>query len=184
MFTSFAKKKAAIATVGFSVFGLGSSFLISNWYVALPLLIFYAILILNTYFSIRCLASITPRDNQVQGVVDVILALSIFAQAASLNYPLLFICFAIFLFVFATFKYTLLYSDSNHKELLERKMKVDILGAIACSLALWGGVAGYSLITTWLLVASFLAANFYLFFIKPLYVIKSSASSAHIARAQ
>lgn len=173
MFTSYAKKRAILATVGFSVFGLASFFFINDWYSALPLVIFYTILVVNTYFSIRCFASITPQNDRLQQIMDVVLAFLIFAQAASSNSPFLFVFFATLLFALAILKYVLLYADSRHQTLLKRKIKINTLGAVACIITLWGIFAGFTFVATYLLAASFLIVNLYLFFIKPLYVLTS-----------
>lgn len=167
------RTKALIFTALFAVAG------IIGWYFAeqhspstwilLPLLIFYTTLTINTYPSIKLFSSITPMDNIPQRLNDFILMLCYLFLAYSFSNPQSFFLAATFLFIFASFKYTLLLGVIPHSRLLKRKITIDIMGTILCATTLALSLWGYTYQAAWLLAIVFVLANIYWLLINPMY---------------
>ncbi len=171
-FTSsqYAQRKSVMVTALFVLAGLVVTWRLASWAVSLPLFIFYIILTVNTYFSIRCFADLVPRGNKLQQAIDLVLAVLYLILAVNLGNQLSFIFMATLLFAVATLKYVLLLSSLiGYSAFLKRKIFIDNLGIIACILALGGVLFGYSLLASWLWAGIFVIANIYLLFIKPMY---------------
>lgn len=168
--TSRAVQRARLATAVFAVAGLGGLWLArTDLATALPLAVFYAALVVNTYASIRCFAALTPADDRRQSAVDGVLAVIYLTLATSLDAPLRFTLAATMLFAVATMKYALLLGVVADLELLRRKIAIDVAGALAALLALGGVAAGAPTLATSLWAGAFLIANVYLLAIKPMY---------------
>ncbi len=168
-YSQYALRKSFIVTTFFILAGALAIWRLALWAVSLPLLIFYIILVINTYFCIRCFADLVPRRNLTQQLIDLVLGAIYLILAASLNNQLLFIYTATILFAVATLKYVLLLSPLGYSAFLKRKIFIDNLGIIACILALGGTLLGYGSLASWLWVVIFVIANVYLLFIKPMY---------------
>lgn len=157
-------------TMVFAVIGILSwVYFINDWRLSLPLGIFYVTLLFNTYFSIRLFSSVTPPDNRVQTVLDVLLFVSYVLIALNVWSVPRFIFFSLLMFIIATLKYAFLLNAVPHPKLLKRKIAVDLLGTFVLALALGGALAGFLLTSAWLMAAVFLAANIILFSVHPLY---------------
>lgn len=164
--------KALLVTIGFTLALLGALAQgINDWGLSLPLIVFYVVLLINTFFSIRCFARITPEGQIVQDIVDVFLVILYLFLAFSMNDALLFIFFSLLLFIMATIKYILLLGQTHHTALVKRKVFVDALGTLACGVMLGALLYGYSTGALWVWSVAFVLANIYLFFVKPLYTI-------------
>lgn len=164
--------KAAVVTLGFFLAAvLGIWWGINDWDQSLPLAVFYGVLLLNTFFSIRCFARITPAGQKVQDGIDVILVLLYIGLASSFNNSLRFVSLSLLLFIVATVKYILLMLATHHFALLKRKIFIDTLGTLACAFMLGALLYGYSTGALWIWSAAFIVANIHIFFIKPLYRI-------------
>lgn len=164
------RKKALWAFFCFGGIGIAGWLLaVPDWRMSLPLGIFYAILVVNTYFSVRLFARITPRDNKTQILFDTVLTILFIGVAASMGDVILFTFINLLLFIAAVAKYAFLLGMIPHPRLLRRKILVELSGVAACTLAFGGAVLGYPLISAWTLTIAFLAANIFLFFVKPLY---------------
>jgi hypothetical protein len=138
--------------------------------------VFYGILLLNTYYSVRCFAALAPPDNRLQRLIDLTL-IGIYASlAASLGEPLRFVGTATVLFAVATLKYTVLIGRVSADALLARKLRVDALGTIACAWALGGMLGGHPSEAAWLLTGACAVANVYLLWVRPLYRSASAAT--------
>jgi hypothetical protein len=162
-----ATKKALFACACFSAIG-AFGWIVYGSAQSLPLLGFYAILILNTFFSIRTLSSITPQ-HVVQILFDAVLVCTYIALALSFSSALMFAGFSAGLFLISIGKYARLNTITNYPKLLRRKMKINTLGALLSLSALVIADAGYSLFAEWLLFTLFALANIYLLGIKPMY---------------
>ena len=163
------KEKAAIACllfIGFGVFG---------WFRAvetfsLPLLLYYVILVVNTFFSIRTFAPITPR-NTVQTLFDIVLAILYLALALSFASVFFFSLISAALFLGAVGKYTHLLRLVAYPTLLRRKIRLNALAALLSAVVFCTAVAGFPEIAAWLLCIVFGLANIYVLVIRPMYRI-------------
>ena len=161
--------KSVLATSAFSLAGIISVLFYS---VVSPFLlphsIIYALLVLNTYFSIRFWSALQPQDSR-QFLIDAILVLAYLALAFSMGEPAYFAFAAFTLFALATFKYVLMRGRTPYEAVVERKTGIDALGALACAVLVLGMFLGYPLEATWLFAIGFTLANVYLLLIKPMY---------------
>ena len=146
--------------------------MVKNWGGAWPLVFFYAILVLNTYFSVRVFSTIAPRHNSIQKFIDCTVVILYLGLATQFENPLNFTILATMLFLACLIKYTLLTDLIPHRRtFLHRKIFLDWLGALLCILAVIGVAANYSYITTILFAFINALANVYLLLIKPFYVL-------------
>jgi len=205
MYTEYAVRRAILATIGFALIAACYIFFYASWNKELvPLLIFYGVLIANTFFSIRCFASITPSKNVPQQLLDWTLGALFFSircfasitpsknvpqqlldwtlgalmvlLALTLDNASKFTFLAALLFAVATYKYVRLKSLIGQRRLLRRKIVIDSWGLLACALAYSGIFWGNAFFTTWLWAISFVLANVYLFFFRPLYKLPGKIS--------
>jgi hypothetical protein len=161
------KFKAYFFTILFSIIGI--IMILKNFNSAvLPLILFYVILIINSYFSIEFFSKITPNDRYEQKIVDFSMVVIYLALILNLGNQLAYLLISVALFVVATLKYSLLLEIVKVKT-LKRKIIIDLFGGIACTLALAGSLAGYGEITNWIWAIAFLFANIYLLIINPMY---------------
>ncbi len=138
--------------------------------VSLPLFIFYIILMINTYFSLKLFLAIIPTHIFEQKMMDVLLIISYILLAFSFKYALLFSYLLTLFFILATLKYALFVKhNEKHPRLLRRKIVVNILGTLLSLLTLGGILLGYETYSLWFLPIVFLFANIVIFFISPLY---------------
>jgi hypothetical protein len=135
----------------------------------IPLLVFHALLLINTFFSIRCFAAITPQNNMLQNILDSIIGGIYLAIPFAFHSPLLFVSGTALLFTVATLKYIFLQQLLGGTRLLRRKLVADAGGAVLCLAALGGIWLGYTALATALWVGIFFCANIYLLIIAPLY---------------
>lgn len=167
-----AAKKASLGTASFSLFALSSwLFVVGDKLSALPLLLFYAALMVHTYFSVRLFSSLVPRENILQIFFDALLFLINTGMAFSFGNPLLFLFLNLLLFIVAPLKYSFLLGLVNQPKLLKRKIIVDLAGALAAALSLGGFLAGYEPQAAWGLAIVFYLASIFLFFVRPLYAL-------------
>ena len=161
--------KSAFATTAFSLAGIASVLfysIVSPF--LLPHFIIYAVLVVNTFFSIRFWGALQPQDLR-QLIVDAILVLAYLVFAFSIGEPLYFALAALGLFIAATIKYMLMRNRTPHGALVEHKIFLDALGAVACVALLGGTLTVYALESAWLFAIGFTLANVYLLFIRPMY---------------
>lgn len=170
MITSYARKKAWCALVGFSLVGiLAWRYGVSDWRQSFPLALFYAMVTIHTYLSVKVFSSIIPRGNVIQGVYDIALAIFYVLWAASLGSPLFFAFSGLLLFIVATAKYAFALEAGGHFSLLKYKILVDLSGVCLIALALGGIVMGHAAAADWMMTGAFFAATLFLFFVRPLY---------------
>lgn len=168
-FTNYARNRAAIATFFFGVIALASLNSIDNWQKSWPLVVFYAVLILNTYFSVRTFASITPKENLGQHLIDLILAACLVLIALNFNSILNFIILTMLLFIVATLKYIYLTQLVGYSKLLYMKIRIDTLGILFCFLAVIGTMWGYGRQVSIIWLITFVLANVYVLWGNPHY---------------
>jgi hypothetical protein len=161
--------KTWLATIAFSLAGVASLlFLTPVSAVLLPQVIFYGVLVLNTFFSVRFFSRIAP-ENLSQIEIDTVLVVLYFALAASLGRPVSFAFFALCLFIAASSKYPLLLLVIPQTDILKRKILIDLLGTATCAAILGATILGYALEAAWAAAILFTLANVYLLAIKPMY---------------
>jgi|SRR3989338_7544545 len=134
----------------------------------LPHVLFYTVLVINTFFSVQFYAAIQPK-NVSQTLIDITLAVCYIALALSLGQPLPFALWALALFVAAPPKYALMLGLIPHTALLWRKIRIDLTGTAACAGLLAATLLGYPLLGAWVFAILFALANVYLLAIKPMY---------------
>lgn len=174
MYNALARERAIAATIGFGAFGaLTASTMVHNWSVAWPLVLFYAVLVADTYFSVRVFSNITPEGNSEQRTIDFIIVLTYLSLATQFEHPLGFALIATLLFLECIIKYKILANIApKHRAFLRRKIILDWLGALFCTIAVLGIAMNYSHITTVLFAFINAVANVYLLAIKPFYVLR------------
>jgi hypothetical protein len=133
------------------------------------ILIFYALLLLNTFFSVRIFATITPRGHAGQTFWDLLLGLCIAFLPLSFASPMHFVFLTLFLFVIATLKYIFLIPVVGFSKLLFEKIRIDTLGILLCALCLAGILFGFAYWSLNLFAFVFFLANVYVIWHKPLY---------------
>lgn len=161
--------KEIVATILFTAAGI-IGFLLSpaDWPTILPGAIFYAVLVVNTWFSIRFFSNLPPVERD-ESVIDGILTVLYVALAFALGRTIPFIAIAVVLFAFAVPKYALLLRLIDFPHTLRRKMVFDTLGTLLCVAALIGALAGYPLESLWALAIVFTIANLILLTVWPMY---------------
>ena len=167
---SYSTRRALFVTLLISVAGiLGWALFVYDWRESFPLAVFYALLVINTYPSVRLFSSLVPQEDGKHALADILIAGVYLFLAASLGNPQQFALCATVLFLVAAAKYSLMLYDIPHPHLLERKIRADLLGALGCAMTLATMNAGYTLYASWGLAALFAVANIYLLAVRPLY---------------
>jgi hypothetical protein len=161
-----AKLKACVFVVLFSIIGVVMVYRNFNL-AALPLVLFYVVLMVNTYFSIEFFSKIIPLKRPDQKIIDLLLVFSYLALILSMGNEIWYLLFAIMLFVVATLKYVCLLGVVDLK-ILKKKLIVNIFAIVACILAFGGYLIDWGMII-WIWGLMFLFANVYLLIIKPMY---------------
>ena len=139
----------------------------------LPHALFLAVLLINTFVSIRFFANIQPQ-NMGQVFIDALLAVIYIGLALVLGQPFLFAFVALLLFIFSPIKYALMLDTIPHTLLIKKKLLVNLCGTGACALLLAVTFLGYSIFAAWAFAISFTFANMYLLIINPMYRLSES----------
>jgi hypothetical protein len=171
VFTAAAKRLAACATIGFTAAAVAGALLtVRDWQAAWPLLGFHAVLMINTYYSVRCFTSIAPRPNGAQIAADGVMVVLYVVLAFQFGDATRYLCASIALFLAATIKYGLMMWDApGHTRLLTGKIVLNLLAAATCGVALGGVAVGLSQSLPWWFVV-FCLANIYILLLSKLYL--------------
>jgi hypothetical protein len=169
IFAPHARLRALAVSLGFGLWALGAAFFIVDRPGSAPLVIFYALLLFNTYFSVRTFATITPKGHKGQAFMDFVLGLFLFVLPLYFGEPLLFTVLMATLFGVATVKYIFLESIIGSSRLITQKARIDSLGTLLCLFAVAGILLGYVFWTTVLWTIIFLIANIYVLWVRPIY---------------
>lgn len=161
-------QRAWFVVAAFSVLGVAGFMRAPESAFTAPHVLFYTVLVLNTFFSVRLFAAIQPGTLS-QYAVDLLLVLTYTALAFSIGDPVGFAFFALCLFAAATPKYAMMLGVVRHDRLLKRKVLIDLCGTIMCTIVLGGTLFGYPLASAWALGGIFAAANVLLLYIRPMY---------------
>lgn len=158
-------------------FGTGVFSLIGLWALMyrapqtpelLPHVIFYVVLLINTFFSLRFFAPIQPV-NTSQTIIDAACVGAYIAMALSIGFPVAFALSALALFIASPAKYALMLALLPHTAMLRRKILINLLGATASAVLLGITLLGYPLQGAWAFTIAFALANLYLLLINPMY---------------
>jgi hypothetical protein len=164
------ESRAGAAIILFGAFGiLGIILAWPNLENAWPLILFYALLLWNDYFSIKHFSKIVPPHKTSQMLIDGALVVFHFLLVFSFNNPRNFYLVTTMLFILATLKYSYDLPLIHNSSRLYRKIKIDTLGAGASAIATTGILFGYtwSATITWLII--FAIASVYVVRVDPLY---------------
>ncbi|HUX35800.1 MAG TPA: hypothetical protein VMV71_02070 [Candidatus Paceibacterota bacterium] len=175
-FTSYARSRAIAAAIFLGTAGIISLGSIIDWSRSWPLILFYATLLTNTYFSIRSFASITP-ENTTQKLIDVALVVFMFLMVFNFNSVLNFAMLATLLFIIATLKYIFLIKLAGYSKLLYMKIRIDTLGILFCFMAVIGTLWGYGRQTSIIWAIAFALANVYVLRLEPHYRLENHYES-------
>ena len=169
MFTPNATRLAACATVGFTAAAVaGSLWTVRDWASSWPLLGFYALLVINTFFSIRCFSSIAPRQAAPQIVIDCALVALYFYLAFQFANVTRFLWVSVVLFLVAILRHAFMLHTPGYVKLLTRKLLLNLLAAAGCGAALVGVAVGLpQSLVIWL--GGFLLANIYILLVSKMY---------------
>lgn len=177
--TERASRRAALVTFAFAGSGvLLAWWNVTSWPTAAPLAVFYAALVVNTYFSVRCFSVAAPSAGWTQQGLDAALAVIYLALAASIGQPERFATVAVVLYAVTLVKYEALIRRGSAVPLLLRKLRVNSLGILACALALAAMMAGLRREASWFLAAVLVSADVYLLWLRPLYVADNRGHSS------
>jgi len=169
---TYSKRRALFATALFTAAGiLAWPLFVYDWHISLPLEIFYALLVVNAYPSVRLFSSIVPQEDGRHALADIILAISYLFIAASIGQPPQFALCTLVMFLIAAAKYTLMLYDIPHPHLLQRKIRADLLGALMCAGILALMNLGWVYYAAWGMTLIFTVASVYVLAVKPLYKI-------------
>lgn len=142
---------------------------------ALPMIFFHAILLVNTFFSIRRFGPLTPEHAHGQKATDLVLVL-IYAVLPFVFWSAsLYLVLATMLFIVALFKYAFLLGIVPKLELLRRKIIIDICGvlwnvfAMTCFALATFAIQRPAQGVLWIWTIVFAAMNVYWLGIKPMY---------------
>ncbi len=152
----------------FAIAGALGWYFTSDGERSFPLVGYYAILVVNTFFSIKTFAAITPQ-NTTQDLADIVLVLIYIALAFSFSSVLLFSASSTMLFLVAIGKYVHLMMLITYRNFLRRKIRLNALGASLSLCALALALSGQPAEAAWLLFGLFAVANIYLLAINPMY---------------
>lgn len=163
-------RRVLFGTSVFSFFGLlGTIVLVDNWVVSLPLILTYAVLVYDTFFSVRYFSAITPVNDSVQNFFDLILIISYGLIALNLNNPLGFMASTSGMFLIATGKYIVLRQRIGGSTILSRKVHIDILGAVGYGLCTVPIFFGWIWQASWVLFIAYTMVNIQILWRNPLY---------------
>lgn len=164
-----AQKRARLASIGIAIWAILIIFEFNMRPEFSATVIFYALLLLNTFFSVRIFATITPQNHVGQKLWDFMLALCLLILPLFFNAPIIFVFITLILFVVATLKYIFLIPVVGFSKLLFDKIRVDALGILLCILCLPGVISGYIYISLDIWVSIFFISNVYVLWHTPLY---------------
>lgn len=140
---------------------------------SLQVILFHAILLVNTYFSIQCFGKMTPENATSQKVIDILLVILYVLLPFTFSYVSLYILIVLLLFVVATAKYVFLLGVISDLQLLKRKILIDLSGVTWNYLVFLFGSLGLMSIDLllWIWVIVFAGMNIYFLKIKPMYCL-------------
>lgn len=159
--------KALSVTAFFSAVGIwGASHADPGFLV--PHAIFYVVITINTFYSVRFFSSFTP-PHLIQTLVDCALLAAYVALALSIGNAPLFSFFALAIFVVAPMKYAHLLGKTPYDATLRKKILIDLWGNALTAVVFAATAFGYPIEAAWFLATIFFIANIYWLIISPMY---------------
>lgn len=179
----YTKSAVRLATYGTLALTLASALILSqitvrDWKQSSILIAFHIILLLNTYYSIRCFSSIPESNSRPQAAVNTMLVLLYLLLAAELGDPLKYMLVLIAMFLVASLKYAMLLSAKNYRTLLKRKIRLDLLCGAACVLTLAGVLSGDVMPSLYIWLGIFIAGNVDILIFRKLYIPAPDSKSS------
>jgi len=163
-----ATSRGRIATVFFSGLGLLGWYFAPDKTVSLPMAIMYALLMIQTWFSLPLFFRLIDQKDMRQRIIDPVIGVAYALLAYTIGNPILFtFAWAIF-FTLTVLKYSMLVGTFSNTTLLRRKLMANILG-VALGLAM-PTFLGFGLIGEWIGVILFAGACVQYLVLRPLYV--------------
>ena len=161
--------RAQVACISFGIIAIaGWLFTHSGDTWSYALAGYYALLLLNTFFSIKVFTRITP-PNIFQDRIDLVLAALYCILGCSFFSVALFCTVSSALFIIALMKYTHARTIVSAPILLYRKIRLNAGAAILCAAAATIAAYGYPAAAAWTLFISFAIANVYLLGVTNMY---------------
>ncbi len=163
--------RASLAALLFTFVGALGFFVGGVWRyeVGVPLAVFYFLLVLNTFFSVRYFAAMTKPNDIVQNCFDAVLILFYIWLAFSLREPLQFAFVLTVFFGVTVLKYVLLRRGNLYRAIISRKMYMNAGGCAFSLLSLMLMGAGYVFPTVLVGTGAFIALTVYLLYVNPMY---------------
>lgn len=166
---SGATYRAALASLFFTLVGAVAWWKIGWTDTSPPLFAYYAVLIINTFLSIRTFGALA-RGSIAQSVLDIVLIFMYVLLAFSIWSATLFAAVSAVLFFVSIIKYVHLQRHVSTALLLSRKIRLNTLAALLSCVA-FGISLGFPQLAAWLLGAAFVLASIYLFLTDSMYRI-------------
>ncbi len=142
---------------------------LNDWSAAEPLVIFFSVMLINTFFSIRYFHHFEPARSTSQWSINIILFIHYLVLEIYFDRPLWFLVILTSLFAVATWKYILLRRAIGSDAIIARKIRVDGLTTIVAALAVGAAATGAAYFAAWALAIGNIIANIVLLWIHPLY---------------
>lgn len=162
--------RTVLSTTLLGVFGLAGIILfVRDWTVSLSLVLMYAALVYDTFFSIRYFSSVTSPADRVQQVFDLVLIICYAAIAWNFAHPLGFMYGLSIMFAVASLKYVVLRRRIGPSEILRRKINIDVIGVVAFSAATIPMLYGWIWQVSWALLLLYCIVNVQILWRNPLY---------------
>ena len=161
--------KALVVSLFFLVLASYRS-VISGLTPPLALTLFYTVLCLNTYYSIKVFAALTNPWSISQNIIDVLLVIIYSTLAWYLADVSAALTLTVVLFGFAFIKYVILPPTFPSPQLLFRKKIIDGLGFIGALIIWFCVIVLHIKEAVWVWTAGFILVNIYILWLKPLYV--------------
>lgn len=147
---------------------------------AVELFIFYAVLIIHSFFSLSFLDKIMPDSGALEHTIDIVLFLFYLGMPFSLNNAPIFVLICISMFALATLKYILLSKQFGQFRInLREKIRANCLGIFLLLIVLAGIIGGYRLLALRTLVLMYIAATIYYLFIHRIYQEEGTGNIIH-----
>ncbi len=162
-------RRAGVIVGALSVLWLGRIMLGDP--ISISVLVFMFLLLLNTFFSIKCFSIVHPAITIQQKIIDVMLMILYGGLILVESNTLLFLFTVVLLFIVATMKYALGMSTSTYRPLLERKIIINLLGSVAVVITILASmrVGADVSMNAWTIV--YTIVNIDLLWYRPLYQI-------------
>jgi len=164
-----AQRRAWVATISFFGLGLiGTMTTVTDWQIAVPLMIFYFVMLVNSFFSIRYFALLEPLRDRRQFILDLGMIVTYASAPFFFSYPVIFSAICTTLFVLGSIKYFVL-THHQTTPILIRKTRIDYLTAVFGFPVTWLMTTDHVLFVAWAFAIGNIIVNYELLIRRPLY---------------